>query len=107
MSPLSRTLALMAVLLAALPQAARADAIDGDWCNASKHLSIRGPSIVTPGGNSITGEYHRHGFTYIVPANENGAGTKVVVELLNEENARVTQGAGGSSEIWERCKPTS
>jgi hypothetical protein len=30
-----------------------ADAIDGDWCRAdgkSKRMTIRGPAIVTPGG---------------------------------------------------------
>ncbi len=32
--------------------AARADAIDGDWCQADgRHMTIRGPEITTPGGN--------------------------------------------------------
>jgi len=31
-----------------------ADAIDGDWCKADgKRMKIRGPEIVTPGGNRV------------------------------------------------------
>ena len=42
---------------------ARADAIDGQWCLGSSHFEINGPNIRTPGGNEITGNYDRHGFT--------------------------------------------
>ncbi len=33
-----------------------ADVIDGDWCRADgKRMKIRGPEIVTPGGNQTRG----------------------------------------------------
>lgn len=41
---------------------------------------------------AITGNYDRRGFDYVVAANEVGAGTKVVMVLLNEEMMRLTQG---------------
>jgi hypothetical protein len=48
---------------------ALADAIDGDWCDANgKRMSIRGPSIVTPGGQQISGNYSRHYFSYVIPS---------------------------------------
>jgi hypothetical protein len=95
---------LAALLLAATP--VRADAIDGQWCLASSHFEIDGPNIRTPGGNRIVGNYDRHGFTYVVPANEAGAGTEIVMVLLNEETVRLTRGSS-PPEIWRRCKPTS
>ena len=52
-----------------VPTPARADAIDGDWCNGSLHFVIDGPSIVTPGRNKIQGRYGRYNFAYVVPAN--------------------------------------
>ena len=90
--------------------AARADAIDGDWCNASRSLNIQGPSIRTPGGNTISGDYSRHGFRYTVPAGEEGAGANVEMVLLNDENMELVRSAGGSRgvpERWRRCKPVS
>jgi hypothetical protein len=86
---------------------ARADAIDGQWCLGSSHFEIDGPNIRTPGGNRIIGNYDRHGFTYIVPANEPGAGTQIIMVLLNEETVRLTRAQGPAPEIWRRCKPTS
>jgi hypothetical protein len=58
---------------------ARADAIDGQWCLGSSHFEIKGPNIRTPGGNQIAGNYDRHGFTYVVPANEVVTATEWVV----------------------------
>lgn len=90
--------------------AARADAIDGDWCSASKSLNIQGSSIRTPGGNTISGDYSRHGFRYTVPAGEDGAGALIEMVLLNDENMELTRDAGGSRsapERWRRCKPVS
>ena len=94
----------MAVVVGA--SSARADAIDGQWCLGASHLEINGPSIRTPGGNAITGDYNRHGFTYIVPTNEEGAGTRIVMVLLNEETVRLTRGTS-APETWKRCKPVS
>ena len=39
-------IAAMLVLLPAPP--ARADRIDGNWCYNDRHMSIDGPTIVTP-----------------------------------------------------------
>jgi hypothetical protein len=83
-----------------------ADAIDGQWCLGTSHFEINGPSIRTPAGNSITGNYHRHGFEYVVPGNEQGAGTQIVMVLLNEETVQLTRGTMGP-ETWKRCKPVS
>jgi hypothetical protein len=83
-----------------------ADAIDGQWCLGTRYFEINGPSIRTPGGNEISGNYDRHGYTYIVPANEEGAGTEVVMVLLNESTVRVTRGRS-APETWKRCKPLS
>jgi hypothetical protein len=85
---------------------ARADAIDGQWCFGSSHFEINGPNIRTPGGNDIIGNYDRHGFSYVVPASEQGAGTEIVMVLLNEETVQLTRGRS-TPETWKRCKPVS
>jgi hypothetical protein len=95
---------ILLLMLTASP--AKADAIDGQWCLSSSHLEINGPNIRTPGGNLIVGNYDRHGFRYVVPANEADAGSEVVMVLLNEETVRLTRGAS-PPEIWQRCKPVS
>ena len=57
---------------------ASADAIDGQWCSpAGKNMKIDGPSITTPGGTKMQGDYDRHSFAYVIPPKEPGAGTKV------------------------------
>jgi hypothetical protein len=94
------------VVLVASVCPARADAIDGQWCLGASHFEISGPNIRTPGGNDITGNYDRHGFDYVVPANEEGAGTKIVMVLLNEETVRLTR-ESSAPETWKRCKPVS
>src|SRR5262245_27272428 len=82
---------------------AHADAIDGQWCLGSSHFEISGPNIRTPGGSQITGNYDRHGFTYVVPASEDGAGTQIVMVLLNEETVRVA-GGGWRPGTWKGGK---
>lgn len=99
---------LLAVLL--LPSPAIADAIDGDWCFSTQNLSIEGPTIKTPGGSRITGNYDRHGFRYVVPANEPGAGTEMIMQLRGDENMVLTRKIGTTEsppENWKRCRPTS
>jgi hypothetical protein len=92
---------------------AMADAIDGDWCNAGKHLMIDGPKIVTPGGTSIIGNYDRHAFRYKVPASEKGAGENVFMVQRSEEimNFWQTPEAAPGSEtppqVWTRCQNVS
>jgi hypothetical protein len=85
---------------------ARADAIDGQWCFGSSHFEINGPKIRTPGGNDIVGNYDRHGFAYVVPANEQDAGAQIIMVLLNEETVQLTRGRS-APETWKRCKPVS
>jgi hypothetical protein len=98
--------AAFATLLAPLP--ALADAIDGDWCFATQNLHIRGPKIRLPSGAEITGDYDRHGFRYTVPANEQGAGTAISMQLFGEELMQLTRAGGtGQPEMWRRCKPVS
>ena len=101
-----RSLLVGSVVLVLGICSARADAIDGQWCLGASHFEINGPSIRTPGGNDITGNYDRHGFSYLVPNNEEGAGTQVVMVLLNEETIRLTRGTS-APETWKRCKPVS
>lgn len=92
--------------LAAFP--ACADAIDGDWCHADgKRLSIDGPAVVTPGGKKMTGNYDRHGFDYVIPPGEPGAGQKMVMVLLGEELMHSRIGTA-PVQPWKRCgKPVS
>jgi hypothetical protein len=91
--------------LVAMP--ARADVIDGDWCKADgKRMKIRGPEIVTPGGNFTRGDYTRHSFVYVIPAGEAGAGETVSIILLSEYLAHARQGgADAPLQVWNRCPP--
>lgn len=98
-------IAVLALHIGARP--AHADAIDGEWCLGPSHFAIQGPSIVTPGGNRIEGNYSRHAFAYVVPASEPGAGGQIDMTLLNEETVRLTRQGQAEAEIWRRCKPTS
>ena len=108
--PVSVLAVAVAAVLAAGP--ARADRIDGEWCAADgRHISIDGPAIVTPGGNSLSGAYDRHGFAYTVPEGESGAGASVIMAQQNEGTIHVAtdpspgQGAGPALEVWHRCPP--
>ena len=87
---------------------ALADAIDGDWCHADgRRLSINGPDIVTPAGTALKGDYDRHHFTYVVPANEADAGATVAMVLLSELQMTLKP-RKGEEQIWRRCgKPVS
>lgn len=92
----------------AMTAPARADAIDGDWCSAEgKHMTIRGPAIVTPGGNRLEGQYSRHSFSYVVPAGEPGTGDSVDIMLRGEYLAQSRQGGAQAPTVdWRRCQPT-
>jgi hypothetical protein len=100
-------IAATAVLLWLAPTPGRADVIDGDWCKADgRRMKIRGPEIVTPGGNSTRGDYTRHSFVYVIPAGEAGAGDTVSIILLSEYLAHARQGgADAPVQIWNRCPP--
>lgn len=102
--------AVAAVLLPAVP--ARADRIDGNWCYKSRHMTIDGPVIVTPGGTKMRGLYDRHGFRYTVPAGEPDAGAEVDMVQFNEQTIQVTTAPGTTAgqprtEIWNRCDLTT
>ena len=99
-------------VLAGLAGPARADAIDGQWCDSKgKSLKIDGPNIVTPGGTEMTGDYDRHVFTYVVPAGEAGTGDTVVMQLFGDDDLNLTTGPAGGArsqpENWRRCNVTS
>jgi len=84
---------------------ALADAIDGAWCHdQGDRMMIRGPLIVTPGGNRVQGDYSRHAFSYVVPAGEAGNGTLVRMVLMGEEHVQVQFGQS-TPVIWNRCGP--
>ena len=96
----------VSVVLFGLAQPALADAIDGDWCRSDgKRMTIRGPAIVTPGGQQTSGDYTRHYFSYVIPPGESGAGATVSIQLLSEYLAHARQGADGSVQEWRRCQP--
>ncbi len=86
-----------------------ADAIDGDWCYGGSHMEITGSSIVTPDRNKVQGNYYRYRFTYVVPANEAGAGSEIsMVMIRGQEIVHLTRpGAKDGPEVWRRCKPIS
>ena len=96
----------LAACFAAFP--AMADRIDGEWCHAMRSLHIDGPSIRTPGGSQIQGNYSRHGFSYVVPGSEPDAGAEIDMRLLSEEEMVLTRKTTGTpNETWRRCKVTS
>ena len=99
-------LGVVALAAISISNPASADAIDGDWCHAAsgKQLRIDGPAITTPGGNTITGDYDRHGFRYIIPASAQPAGKAVTMSVIDDDNIQLTGGFAGSSvQDWQRC----
>ncbi len=99
---------LGAALLALAPGTAKADQIDGSWCHSSgKRLSIEGPRIVTPGGTAMTGDYDRHGFSYVVPPGEPGAGRNMVMAQQDDDTMHMAEGtlraAPEGAQTWHRC----
>lgn len=105
-------LAAAAALLSA--GGAWADVIDGEWCATSdgRHMSIKGPQIVTPAGTRMHGDYTRHSFVYVVPPAEPGAGETVSMILVNEETVNLRMAASAADaaqapvQIWHRCAPS-
>ena len=84
----------LALCLVMVGGSALADAIDGHWCHSDgRRFSIRGPEIVTPGGKVMEGNYSRHGFSYVVPTPEPGAGETTFMTLL-QSVARSTSPSG-------------
>lgn len=96
------------IVLAGWAGPALADSIDGNWCSTDgRHFEIDGPQIVTWAGTRMAGDYDRHGFHYVIPGTEKGAGAKVDMRLMGEYAVQVVTD-GGAPQIWNRCaKPTS
>ena len=75
-------------------------------------MIISGPSIVTPGGARIEGDYGRHHFSYVIPANEPGAGNTVQLSLQGEYRVRARTGPDAAAAAraepvdWQRCGPS-
>jgi hypothetical protein len=98
------TTAAAAVGFLSFAAPAHADAIDGHWCyKDGRRMHIDGPSIMLPSGRRIKGDYDRHGFAYVVPPGDRGAGGKVEMSLQSDYILHVKP-AGGSQEVWQRCK---
>jgi hypothetical protein len=107
-----RAIVLAATSLAGwlcLATSARADAIDGEWCLGSSVFLIDGSRIVTPGRNTVEGQYNRYRFAYTVPTGEPGAGSEIrMVMIRGQELVHLTRaGQTGDPEVWRRCKPIS
>lgn len=100
----SATTGVLLAILGVSP--ACADAIDGHWCaqDGSRRLQIEGPSIVTPGGRRVEGNYDRHHFSYVVPPPDAAAGRIVAMTLLGEMAVQIQLG-DASPEVWHRCAP--
>lgn len=98
---------VLALAFACLASPALADRIDGSWCDpkGAASLTIDGPKITTPGGHHTTGDYSRHFFAYTVPKDETGAGEKVEMRLLSEDEVEVLMGETFST--WRRCQLNS
>jgi hypothetical protein len=89
---------------------ARADVIDGTWCNGEgRYFTIKGPRIVTTDGTKTEGNYSRHAFSYTIPAPDPSAGAQVFMVLINETTVRLRLGGDASVpvETWKRCSVTS
>jgi len=85
---------------------ARADAVDGHWCSErGLRMTIEGPSLVSPGGVRMTGDYSRHGFGYAAPAGEPGGGGRVELVLQGETMMRAQASLGTIEPVWRRCGP--
>lgn len=98
----------LAVCLLATP--ALADAIDGAWCKGAQSFTITGPTIVTPSGAQLAGDYSRHGYRYVAPQAEPDAGTEIDMTLVQEDRVEVVRrrlGTTAPAETWLRCKPIS
>ncbi len=71
-------------------------------------MKIEGPKVTTPGGKVMEGNYTRHSFSYVIPANEPQAGQTVYMQLMGEEDLDATTGSPVAKPVrWKRCETTS
>lgn len=96
-----------ALLLLAVP--ARADAVDGNWCSRDgRSILIDGPSVTIPSGAHVTGEYSKHVFRYVGPANGPESGHDIRMYLNGDDILRIRRlidGIEQPEEVWRRCEP--
>ncbi len=108
-----RSVAFLLLFLPALGiGAARADAIDGDWCNevSGVHLRIDGTTIELEAGLTVQGDYSRHAFSYLAPQGALEAGAKIDYVLRSEDQMRRVREGNAMPEhedLWRRCQPIS
>jgi hypothetical protein len=101
-----RLIALVLSLIT-LAAPALADSIDGDWCLAQQHITVKGPEITLPTGATIQGQYRRHEFLYQVPAPDPDAGQLRYLQLQGEDIMslyHVKDGKAVDGATWLRCK---
>lgn len=101
----SALLGVLGALAVAAP--ARADRVDGEWCDAKGlRVLIQGDAITTPGGARLSGQNRRHVFTYDAPSGEALAG-HVRFQQENDDLMRSTSEDAGGAREWRRCRPVS
>lgn len=106
MRPAFRTAALLG-LFCALASPARADRVDGEWCDAKGlRVVIQGDIITTPGGVAVKGSNRRHVFSYDAPAGEALAG-HVRFQQFNDDLMRSISDDTAEEREWTRCRPVS
>lgn len=97
----------LALVLMAFP--ARADAVDGNWCAMDgRSMMIDGPSVTIPSGAHVRGEYSRHIFRYVGPADGPESGHDIRMFLNGDDILRVRRfidGVEQPEEVWRRCGP--
>ena len=90
---------------------AKADAIDGDWCNQDgSNIFIEGSSIRLSDGTVVTGNNTRHAFSYVAPPGDFEAGKEIYFKQRSEEEMRRVrdpQAMPEHADIWQRCRNTS
>lgn len=99
-----------ALSLILAPGLARADAIYGCWMHGSERLTVDHDRVVTPGGASPEAQIDRHSASYLAPAGERDAGSRLLFRQLNDNE--VARGAmdpaggalRGEPEIWTPCR---
>jgi hypothetical protein len=93
----------VAVMIGVAP--AWADAIDGQRCYSNgRRFAIAGSPIVTPAKTRTAGQSDRHGFNYVAPPSDSGAGSTVAMALLSETTVGLKPRAAPEA-IWNRRGP--
>lgn len=106
MRPALATAALLG-LSCLLTTPARADRVDGEWCDAKGlRIVIRGDAITTPAGATVQGSNRRHVFSYDAPAGEALAG-HVRFQQYDDDLMRSTSEETQGEREWKRCRPVS